>query len=248
MESQVIDIESGRVLPWLTAPSFGKPQWMNDGRRVLFSRSGKYYVSDPDLSDAPRPLPVAGNIVDLRPMSDSSSFAGWRSDTMVVVHTDGRAEQRTQSNSGLNAISFDDRWTVEEEGTGVSSVMVARALDGTGRRVVIATGGRFSQAGSAPGVREFIILDLQKMPSVSQPGRTVQRFFSVSYDPTNQAQPFGEPRLLFSAEVADFVGRNYSVGMGGNRFVFKQHISSAPLREVRVIGDWHRRVQSDAKP
>jgi hypothetical protein len=36
--------------------------------------------------------------------------------------------------------------------------------------------------------------------------------------------------------------------MGGNRFVFKQHIATMPMREVRVIGDWHRRLRADARP
>jgi hypothetical protein len=29
---------------------------------------------------------------------------------------------------------------------------------------------------------------------------------------------------------------------------FRQHISTAPLREVRVIGDWHRRMQTETRP
>jgi hypothetical protein len=137
---------------------------------------------------------------------------------------------------------------VEEEGTGTTSAIVARALDGTGRRVVIATGGRFSQVGPAPGAREFIVVDEQKAPSVAEPGRTLQEFYSIGYDPLKPDHPFGEPRLLFTAPVADFPGRNYTVGMGGNRFVFKQHIPTAPLREVRVIGDWHRRLQTETRP
>jgi hypothetical protein len=26
--------------------------------------------------------------------------------------------------------------------------------------------------------------------------------------------------------------------------VFKQHVSAPPLREIRVMGDWHARLQS----
>jgi hypothetical protein len=32
--------------------------------------------------------------------------------------------------------------------------------------------------------------------------------------------------------------------MGGNRFVFKQHIPTTPMREVRLIGDWQRRLET----
>jgi len=114
--------------------------------------------------------------------------------------------------------------------------------------VVIATGGRFSQVGPVPGGRELIVADEQKAPSVAEPGRTLQEFYSIGYDPQNRDQPFAEPRLLFTAAVADYPGRNYTAGMGGNRFVFKQHIATMPMREVRVIGDWHRRLRADARP
>jgi serine/threonine-protein kinase len=248
MDLQVLDAVSGRMSPWLSGASMGRPQWMADGRRVLFSRDGQYFAGDPDVSDPPRPLALRGRISDLRPMADSSSYSGWRSDTMVIVHTDGRAEQRIVSRGGLNAISADDRWTVEEEGTGTTSAIVARALDGTGRRFVIATGGRFSQVGPVPGARELIVVDEQKAPSVSELGRTLQQFYAIGYNSIARDSPFSEPRPLFTAAVADFPGRNYTVGMGGNRFVFKQHIATSPLREIRVIGDWHRRVQSETRP
>jgi Tol biopolymer transport system component len=247
VELQIIDVISGRVSPWLTGASFGKPKWMADGRRVLFLRGGRYYAGDPDVSDAAQALAVPANI-DLTPMADSSSYSGYRGDTLVIAHTDGRAQQHILGKGSLNAISMDDRWTVAEEGTGATSVVVARALDGTGRRIVIATGGRFSQVGPVVGGRDFIVVDEQHAPSESEPGRTLQRFYSIAYDPTNHDQPFGEPHLLFTAPVADFPGRDYAVAMGGNRFVFKQHIASPPMREVRVIGDWHRRTQTDERP
>jgi hypothetical protein len=249
MELQVIDAASGRVIPWVSGPSMGRPEWMPDRHRVLFSRDGQYFAGDPDVSDSPRPLALPRGISDIRPMSDSSSYFGWRGDTAIIVHTDGRTERPIVSSAGwLNAISADDRWSVEEEGMGTTSAIVARALDGTGRRIVIATGGRFSQVGPVPGARELIVADEQKAPSISDPGRTLQRFYSIGYDPLGHDSPFGEPRLLFTAAVADFPGRNYTVGMGGNRFVFKQHIATSPLREIRVIGDWHRRMQTETRP
>ncbi len=245
MELQVIDAVSGRVSPWLSGPSLGRPKWMTDGRRVMFSRDGRYFVGDPEESDSPRPLALPGSVDDLRQITDSSSFSGWRGDTLVVVHTDGRPEQRIAVNGFLNAISTDDRWSVEEEGTGAASDVIARALDGSGRRIVIATGGRLSQAGPVPGGREVIVVDEQQAPSIAEPGRTLQRFYSIGYDSLNRDHPFSEPRALFIASVADFPGRDYTVGMGGNRFVFKQNLAAPPLREIRVIGDWHRRLQTD---
>ena len=247
LELQVIDVASGRVSPWVSGPPMGRPNWMADGRRVMFSRGGAYYAGDPDVSDAPRPLSLPAAIGNLRPMSDSSSYYGWRGDTMVVVHLDGRAEQRVIANASLNAVTPDDRWSVAEEGTGTTSSIVARALDGSGRRVVIATTGRFSQVGPVGGAPELMVIDELKDPSVAEPGRTLQRFYAIGYDAANRNQPFGQPRLLFTAPAADFPGRNYTAGMAGNRIVFKQHIPTTPLREVRVIGDW-RRTQAEVRP
>jgi hypothetical protein len=247
-ELQVIDAVSGHVSPWLSGQSLGKPKWMAGGRRVMFRRDGRYFAGDPDVGDSPRPLALSQNVDDFAPMSDPSSFSGFSGDTTVIAHTDGRGEQRVVTKAGLNAISADDQWTIAEEGTGVGSAIVARALDGSGRRVVIATGGAFSQVGPVPGGHELIVVDEQKAPSIAESGRTLQQFYSIGYNPLERGQPFSEPRLLFTASVADFPGRNYTVAMGGNRFVFKQHISATPLREIRVIGDWHRRLGTETRP
>jgi hypothetical protein len=56
------------------------------------------------------------------------------------------------------------------------------------------------------------------------------------------AQPFGEPHALFRVRIADFPGRNYSVGGNGSVFVFKQHVAAPPMREVRLIHGWHVRL------
>jgi hypothetical protein len=125
---------------------------------------------------------------------------------------------------------------------------VARALDGSGRRIVIAGEGRYAMVGWAAGGHEFIVADAQRMRERGNEGAIRQGFWAISYNPTNSNEPFGEPRLLFSAITADFPGRNYASGMGGNRFVFKQHAVTQPPREVRVIGDWHQRLQAGARP
>lgn len=66
----------------------------------------------------------------------------------------------------------------------------------------------------------------------------MQTFYSISYD-SSKAEPFGSPKRLFAAAVSDFPGRNYGVGMGGNRFVFTQHVTTPPLREIRVLTGWY---------
>jgi predicted nucleic acid-binding protein len=54
------------------------------------------------------------------------------------------------------------------------------------------------------------------------------------------------PPTPIEAAVADFPGRNYAVGMNGNRFVFKQPVVSKPLREVRVLTSWTSRLPAGA--
>lgn len=71
----------------------------------------------------------------------------------------------------------------------------------------------------------------------------MQTFYSISYD-SSKAEPFGSPKRLFAAAVSNFPGRNYGVGMGGNRFAFTQHAATAPLREIRVLTAWHDRLAS----
>jgi hypothetical protein len=83
--------------------------------------------------------------------------------------------------------------------------------------------------------------------AVNGRAETQQTFYSVSYDSAS-ASPFGSPQKLFTATVADFPGRNYSVGMDGNRFVFKHHVASPPLREVRVMTSWGSRLASGGRP
>jgi hypothetical protein len=97
------------------------------------------------------------------------------------------------------------------------------------------------------GGHEFIMADAQPVRSSGALGQTVQGFYSVSYDPA-KPDPFGPPRPLFRAVVADFPGRNYAVGMAGNRFVFKQHIATPPPREIRVMRNWHQRLVQGARP
>jgi serine/threonine-protein kinase len=242
-EVHVIDAVSGRVTPWLSGAPFGRIGWMADGRRVFLARGGRAFAGNPDVSDQPQPLPLRVDLTGLEATPDSATYTGWHGDTLVVMHTDGRPERRVFARSALNAISVDGRWTVAEEGGANESAIVARALDGSGRRVVIATGGRFGMARPSGG-REIIVGTAQRARAFGEAGKSAQGFYAISYDPTNSEQPFGEPRLLFSADVADFPGANYTAGMNGNRFVFKQHVSAPPLREIRVMGDWHARLQS----
>ena len=247
MELQVIDVMSGRVSPWLRGADLGRPVWLADSRRVLFKRDDRYFVGDPDLGDSPRPLALPATIDNVIPTSDSTIFAGWVHDTLVVVRSDGHEIRRIVARYGLHAVSSDNEWTMEEESTGASSSgVIARALDGSGRRIVVTTTGRFGQVTSMPDDREFIIVSEERSRADAAVG-TLQDFYSVAYDPSNHDNPFGEPRLLFKSAVADFPGRNYGVGARGARFVFKQHIATAPLHEVRLIGAWHRQLGTVAK-
>jgi Tol biopolymer transport system component len=241
---QVVDALSGKVTPWISGASLTRPYWAADGRRVVFTRGGGSdrgaFIGDPELSAPPVRLRLSIDLVEPHPTSDSSSYWGWIGDTLVIVRTDGSPPHKIPSHTGVGAASSDDRWFLSEEFQPGATAIVARSLDGTGRRIVIASGGQFSMVGWVPGGHEFIMADAQTM-RVRDAGQTVQGFFAANYD-ASSSDPIGAPRLLFRANVADFPGRNYGVGMGGNRFVFKQQVASPPPREIRMMSNWHQRL------
>jgi serine/threonine-protein kinase len=236
---QIVDVESGKVTPWLSGPSLGRPAWAEDGRKVYFGKDGEFFVADPELSASPERVPATLRLEDMMPLADGKGYRGWRGDTIVIVHADGSSPMRIVAKQALAATSADGRWSVAEEPQTTETAVVARSLDGGGRRIVLAGGGRFAMAVWAAGGHEFIVADAQRVRDRTNTDQTVQGFWAVSYDPSKPDHPFGEPHQLFRAVVADFPGRNYAVGMDGNRFVFKEHLITPPPREVRIITGWH---------
>ncbi len=254
MTLRVIDVATGRVTPWITAPLIVGARWMPDGRRVIFSREDGTFIGDPESTAPPQRLSLPAGVSSVTALADGSSFIAWLGSRMVRLRTDGTKPETVVDQSVLFATSVDDRWLLSEELGPAESSIIARSIDGRGRRFVISGGSRFSQVGRA-GVREFIVVDVgndlttavrDRDANDDKRGRVIQTFFSVSYDPTNADRPFGEPRKLFSASVSDFPGRNYAVGMNGNRFVFKQRLLERPLREVRLLDNWHARLTAGA--
>ena len=148
----------------------------------------------------------------------------------------------------LSAGTPDNHWLVGEEVGREESSIVALALDGSGRRIEIAGGGRFAMVAWAGGGHEMILCSSHLMRAAIGSPRPIQSFWTVSYDPANAEHPFGEPRHLFDSDVADFPGRNYAVASAGNLFLFKQQLQVPSPREVRVITDCHRRLASGARP
>jgi serine/threonine-protein kinase len=247
---QVIDVASGRVTPWISAPSIRGPKWMPDGRRVIFTRDDGTFIADPESSAPPRALALPEGVELVRPMGDSVSYRARLDGKLVILHTDGRPMETVIGQILLAGVTPDDRWLMSEESGAAETAIVARSLDGSGRRLVIAGGSRFSQVSWAGGGEEFIMVDVgnefvkadDRDRSDPSRGRVVQGFYAVRYDPSNPDRPFGEPRRLFSAAVSDFPGHNYAVGLGGTRFVFKQRLAESPLREVRLFGNWQERL------
>jgi serine/threonine-protein kinase len=253
---QVIDVASGRVTPWFSTPTNAGAKWMPDGRRVLYTLDSGTFIADPESSAPPRALALPEGASEVSPMADTASYRAWLDNKVVIVHTDGRPMEQLTGQNQVGGNSPDDRWLVSEEIGASETAIVARSLDGRGRRLVIAGGSRFSQAAWGAGGEEFIVVDVgnefvktaeDRDRSDPSRGRVVQGFYAVRYDPARPDSPFGEPRRLFSAAVSDFPGRNYAVGQGGNRFVFKQRSAEPPLREVRLFGNWHARLAAVAR-
>ncbi len=97
-----------------------------------------------------------------------------------------------------------------------------RALDGSGRFAIVSNRPELSMASTTPGGTELFLGANDGIKSAA-----------------GAATPFGQPTFLFRAPVADVPGRNYGVGLQGQRFVFKQHIAGPPLREIRIVQGWH---------
>jgi eukaryotic-like serine/threonine-protein kinase len=239
---EVIDVATGHVTPWLTGPALGIPSWAADGRQIVYTHGDTAFLGDPDQNAAPRPLPPGAAIVrQVYPLSDSSAYLVWSNDSASVRRGGRRIGQAVaMAADAIFAVTSDGRWVIEHGQASAGGVVEALALDGTAKRIVIAPLEYGMPAAVAGGTGlTMAVVDIGR--TVDGRAETQQTFYSVSYDAASEA-PFGSPQKLFTATVADFPGRNYSVGMGGNRFVFKNHVRSPPLREVRIITSWAKRL------
>ena len=129
---------------------------MPDGRRVLYPLDSGTFIADPESSASPLVLALPEGASEVSPMADPASYRAWLDNKMVIVHTDGRPMEQLVGQNTLGGNVPDDRWRVSEEGGASETAIVARSLDGRGRRLVIAGGSRFSQAAWATGGEEFI--------------------------------------------------------------------------------------------
>ncbi|MFP5354860.1 MAG: hypothetical protein ACLGIK_06845 [Gemmatimonadota bacterium] len=243
---EVIDVETGHVLPWLTGGSLGQAKWMADGKRVAFVRNDSAFIGDPEANASPTPLPGGTAILNaVTPLSDSAAFLSQLGDSIgVVVRGQTVGSRLAVSAAAIFTATGDGRWVIAQHLRGRDNgAIVAYALDGSKRRAVIAP-GTFGMPAWVTGGREVIAAEVLIARTPGGGGETRQTFYAMRYDPT-QSSPFGQPQRLFTAAVADFPGRNYAVGRGGERFVFKQHIATAPLREVRVLTAWHDRLRGE---
>jgi eukaryotic-like serine/threonine-protein kinase len=242
---EVIDVATGHVTPWLADRALGYPSWTAGGRQIAYTHGDTGLVGDPDQNTAPRPLPpgtgVGGKVFAL---SDSGAYLVTSGDSVHVIRGGRRIGSAVAGSPWLiYTLTGDGRWLIQTHLSGEGSVE-ALALDGSARRIVIAPQEFSSFTTVAGGTGLIANTDVTR--SVDGRAETEETFYAMSYDPSS-ASPFGSPRKLFSATVADFPGRNYTVGMGGNRFVFKRHVASPPLREVRVMTSWSAMLSPGAE-
>ena len=240
----IIDIATGRDVAWATGRDLSeRPAWWPGERRVWYRRGDKLLVLDPEVAAPPEERTVGGAL-RIRAMPDGERFLSFRGDTAIVARFDGTGQplRLATPRAGEPAVSPDGRWLVSEEQVGSGSGVVAHALDGSQRRVLIGSNERFTMPFWEVGSTELILARQPRTGGTPMDAAgTSQEFWTAPYTPGAE-HPFGEPRLLFRANVADFPGRSYSVGGGGTVFVFKQHIATRPLREVRLLVNWHARL------
>jgi tRNA A-37 threonylcarbamoyl transferase component Bud32/Tol biopolymer transport system component len=242
---EVIDVATGKVTPWLAGRSLGLPSWTTDGRQLVCTRGDTGLIGDPDQNTAPTPLPPGTGVGhQVYALSDSGTYLAASGDSVWVIRGGRRIGSAV---AGLPRAIYtptgDGRWLIQPH-LGAEGVVEALALDGSARRVVIAPEAFVSFTTVAGGMGLTAVTAVAR--SVDGRAETEETFYSMSYDPSSTS-PFGSLQKLFSATVADFPGRNYTVGMGGNRFVFKRHVASPPLREVRVMTSWSAMLSPGAE-
>ena len=236
---EVIDVATGQVSPWLSGQPVRTVAWTSDGRRLAFARRDSAFVGDPDAGTPLAPLPPGTAVGPV--LADTGAFLSLVHDSAAVVRN-GRivGSKIAMKSAPVYTVTGDGRWIVAYDARGDNGgAVMAYALDGSQRRVAIAPAG-YSMATRNGGGSEIILAEIG-VGRAGGAGGTVQTFYSISYDPS-KPEPFGSPKRLFAAALSDFPGRNYGVGMAGNRFIFKQHLATAPLREVRVLTAWHDRL------
>jgi eukaryotic-like serine/threonine-protein kinase len=244
---EVIDVATGQVSLWLSGQPVQVVAWTPDGRHLAFARHDSAFVGDPDAGTPLVPLPAGTAVGPLvHPLADTGAYISLVHDSAAVVRN-GRivGTKISMNNTQMYTATADGRWIVGYDTRGDNGgAVMAYALDGSQRRLTIAPAG-YSMAARGGGGSEIIVAEVG-LGQAGGAGGTVQTFYSITYDPS-KPEPFGSPKRLFAAALSDFPGRNYGAGMGGNLFVFKQHVATAPLREVRVLTAWHDRLSAPAR-
>ena len=237
---EVIDVATGHVTPWLTGRHLSVPSWAGGGQQIAYMRGDTALIGNPDQNAAPGPLPPGTAFVNqVFALSDSGAYLAWSHDSVSVIRG-GRRVGPAIAATAIYTVTGDGRWIIEKGQASGGGAMEALALDGSARRIVIAPPD-YGMPTTAAGGTGLIAALVGIGRAVNGRAETQQTFYAVSYDATSTA-PFGSPQKLFTTAVADFPGRNYAVGMAGNRFVFKNHVLSPPLREVRVMTSWRAGV------
>ncbi len=235
---EVIDVTTGQVTPWLTGRALGIPAWTADGRRVVYTHADTALIGDPTQNAAPTPLPPGTDLLQqVYVLSDSGAYLAWSRDSARVLRGGRPAGQAVAAPvDAIFGVTADGRWLIEHGQESVGGAVQALALDGSARRIVIAPldYGMPTMVAGGTGLIAAVV-DIGR--AVDGRAESLQTFYFISYDAAS-ASPFGSPQKLFTTTVADFPGRNYAVGMGGNRFVFKRHLAAPSLREVRVMTSW----------
>jgi hypothetical protein len=250
-ELRIIDARTGTTTPWLRGRWFlsgRRVMWKADGKHVVFGRDGRFFEADPDLTTEPVPVLPGRGWSSMNWTTDLTTVAAAQGDTVVIFADGGKAERMRLVVPGgdIPALTGDGRWLVDAHNKGARTIMIASALDGSKRQFVIDGQGKLNQQESSSGGDEFYFTEDFSIVD-SLPSTTV---YAVKYT-AGATNPFGPVQPLFRVHASDFPGRSYSIGMQGQRFIFRRSIADRPTRELRVLTDWHQRLRATsgaAKP
>jgi serine/threonine-protein kinase len=230
-EIRIIDALSGRSTVWISDRlGIVGLFWLPDGKRAVFRRGRTWFVGSPDLTVQPDSLSGADGARSVRFLADSKRYALQFGDSISI-----RGEPAQQPvvrampwlGGDMPVVTADDRWVIMFEQRGERAELAARALDGSGRRIHLADATDMTQQEWVFGASELTVM------------RQDGSILTVPYR-AEAADPFGAPVFLFRTEFSDFPGRTYSVGMAGQRFIFKRGAPERPMHEIRLLQGWQR--------
>jgi Tol biopolymer transport system component len=218
----------------------GTPDWMPDGRRLVYTARGRVYTIATDGSGVPESLLAFpdGAIGEVQVNSTQQSLVfregtGARRNIWMASMDSARTQRpllRTPFDEKNIALSPDGRWLayVSDE-AGTEEIYVRRLEEGSGRWRVSKSGGQEPRWG--PGSRELFY-------------RSADSILSVGMEPGTEPR-FTDSRLVLTGDFNSDRNRPiWDVSPDGRRFVFTRSQGEPTGRSLNIVLHWFDQLRA----